>query len=56
MKDAFATTPELTTGDLINASGHKQELERNFSLFSLCAVAINWKHLGSYWRQRCEFL
>jgi len=36
--------------ELINASGHKQELERNFSLLSLCAAAITtgntWVALG----------
>lgn len=31
---------------LINPSGHKQELERNFSLLSLCAVAIT---TGNTW-------
>lgn len=35
---------------LINVSGHKQELERNFSLLSLCAAAITtgntWVALG----------
>ena len=37
--------------DLINASGHKQELERNFNLLSLCGYAITtsgaWVGLGS---------
>jgi hypothetical protein len=35
---------------LINASGHKQELDRNFSLISLCGVAITtgntWTAIG----------
>jgi choline transport protein len=35
---------------LVNASGHKQELERNFSLLSICAVAVTtgntWIALG----------
>lgn len=38
--------PELPAGDLINASGHKQELKRHFSLVSLCAVAIT---TGNTW-------
>lgn len=33
-------------GELINASGHKQELERNFSLLSICAVAVT---TGNTW-------
>lgn len=43
-------SPELSAADLINASGHKQELERNFSLLSLCAIAITsgntWVAIG----------
>lgn len=35
---------------LVNASGHKQELERNFGLLSICAVAVTtgntWIALG----------
>ena len=35
---------------LINASGHRQELERNFSLVSMCSYAITagntWVSLG----------
>ena len=34
----------------INASGHKQELERNFSLLSICGVAVttgvSWTSVG----------
>ena len=26
--------------DLINASGHKQELDRNFGLWSICALSV----------------
>jgi len=33
-------------GELINASGHRQELERNFSLLSICAVAVT---TGNTW-------
>lgn len=51
-----SATPESATtrsaaedqyqGELINASGHKQELERNFSLLSICAVAVT---TGNTW-------
>jgi hypothetical protein len=37
-------------GEVVNASGHKQELDRNFSLLSICAVGIctgnTWAALG----------
>jgi hypothetical protein len=33
-------------GEMVNASGHKQELERNFSLLSICAVAVT---TGNTW-------
>jgi choline transport protein len=37
-------------GETLNASGHKQELERNFSLLSICAIGITtgnvWAALG----------
>jgi hypothetical protein len=37
-------------GDVVNASGHKQELERQFSLLSICSVGITagnqWAALG----------
>jgi choline transport protein len=26
--------------DLVNASGHKQELDRNFGLWSICALGV----------------
>jgi choline transport protein len=32
--------------ELINASGHRQELERNFSLLSICGVAVT---TGNTW-------
>lgn len=32
--------------ELINASGHKQELDRNFSLLSICAIAVT---TGNTW-------
>jgi len=41
---------ENNSEGLINASGHKQELDRNFSLLSLCGVAITtgntWTAIG----------
>lgn len=39
-----------TTVEIINAGGHKQELDRNFSLLSISAVGIvngnTWAALG----------
>jgi choline transport protein len=32
--------------ELVNASGHRQELERNFSLLSICAIAVT---TGNTW-------
>ncbi|KAI0599821.1 putative choline transport protein [Biscogniauxia sp. FL1348] len=37
---------KLETGEVVNASGHRQELERNFSLFNMCAVAVV---IGNCW-------
>ena len=41
---------ELSSEVGINASGHKQELERNFSLLSICGVAVttgvSWTSVG----------
>ncbi len=47
-KSSTDASPSLepSVGELINPSGHKQELERNFSLLSLCAVAIT---TGNTW-------
>lgn len=40
----------IDVGEVLNASGHKQELERNFSLLSICSVGITtgnvWAALG----------
>lgn len=40
----------VDVGEVLNASGHKQELERNFSLLSMCAIGITtgnvWAALG----------
>lgn len=37
---------ERPSVELVNASGHQQELERNFSLLSICAVAVT---TGNTW-------
>ncbi|KAL1304537.1 hypothetical protein AAFC00_003519 [Neodothiora populina] len=47
----FPTTDDVAQGSVVvNASGHTQELERNFSLVSICAVGIvtgnTWAALG----------
>lgn len=39
-------TEERSSEELVNPSGHKQELQRNFSLLSICAVAIT---TGNTW-------
>lgn len=40
----------VESGEVLNASGHKQELERNFSLLSICSIGITtgnvWAALG----------
>ncbi|KAJ5099920.1 hypothetical protein N7532_006921 [Penicillium argentinense] len=42
----LAADDSSNQGEVINASGHKQELDRNFSLLSLCAVAVT---TGNTW-------
>ncbi|PKY09092.1 putative choline transport protein [Aspergillus campestris IBT 28561] len=42
--DSSAETRSST--ELVNASGHRQEVERNFSLISICAVAVT---TGNTW-------
>lgn len=41
----------ITVEAPINASGHRQELEQNFSLFSICGIAVttgeSWIVLGN---------
>lgn len=37
---------EKDQGELVNASGHRQEVERNFSLLSICAIAVT---TGNTW-------
>jgi coproporphyrinogen III oxidase len=40
----------IGVGEVFNASGHKQELERQFSLLSICSIGITtgnvWAALG----------
>jgi choline transport protein len=40
----------IEVGEVLNASGHKQELERQFSLLSVCSIGITtgnvWAALG----------
>jgi hypothetical protein len=45
-KAADSTAAEDHQGELINASGHVQELDRNFSLLSICAIAVT---TGNTW-------
>jgi len=46
----YAAEDEIGVGEVISASGYKQELDRNFSLLSICAVGIRtdntWAALG----------
>ncbi|OAX83895.1 hypothetical protein ACJ72_01741 [Emergomyces africanus] len=41
---------DMKPTEVVNASGHKQELERNFSLLSICAIGIttgnSWTAMG----------
>lgn len=37
---------DKASGELVNASGHRQELQRNFSLLSICAIAVT---TGNTW-------
>lgn len=37
---------DSTSIEVVNASGHRQEVERNFSLLSICAVAVT---TGNTW-------
>ncbi|KAK2775257.1 hypothetical protein FQN52_004040 [Onygenales sp. PD_12] len=44
--DTLGRAPSDRSDEAINASGHKQELERNFSLMSICGVGIT---TGNTW-------
>jgi hypothetical protein len=46
LERAVSPSPSRSSVSLINASGHKQELERQFSLLSICAVGIT---TGNTW-------
>ena len=46
MQTLETATEDRHSGELVNQSGHKQELERNFSLISICAVAVT---TGNTW-------
>lgn len=45
-----AQDDNIGVGEVINASGHKQELERQFGLISICSIGITtgnvWAALG----------
>lgn len=42
----FASASDRPSDEVVNASGHRQELDRNFSLMSICAVAVT---TGNTW-------
>ncbi|KAL1978113.1 hypothetical protein VTN31DRAFT_972 [Thermomyces dupontii] len=46
VKSVEAPVPEDHRSEEVNASGHKQELERNFNLLSICAIAVT---TGNTW-------
>ena len=56
----YAAEDEIDVGEVINASGHKQELDRNFSLLNICAAGIctgnTWAALGGSIVSLIEFL
>ena len=45
------SSDRITVEAPVNASGHRQELEQNFGLFSLCGIAVttgeSWIVLGN---------
>jgi hypothetical protein len=49
-KHSVEAADPVDVGEVINASGHKQELKRQFGLLSICAVSITtgnvWVALG----------
>ena len=56
----YAAEGEIGVGEVINASGRKQELDCKFSLLSICAVGIRidktWAALGGSIVSLIEFL
>ena len=55
----YAIDDNVGQGEVLNASGHVQELERNFSLLSVCSVGITvgamWTALGGSIVRRSYF-
>jgi choline transport protein len=49
-KPQLEADDSVGVGEVFNASGHKQELERQFSLLSICSIGITtgnvWAALG----------
>ncbi|OAL47227.1 amino acid transporter [Pyrenochaeta sp. DS3sAY3a] len=49
-KPQYDADDTIAVGEVLNASGHKQELERQFSLLSICSIGITtgnvWAALG----------
>ena len=49
-KPRLEADDSVGVGEVLNASGHKQELERQFSLLSICSIGITtgnvWAALG----------
>ncbi|KAL2006488.1 hypothetical protein VTN00DRAFT_9156 [Thermoascus crustaceus] len=46
LKTVPSVADDQVSEELVNASGHRQELERNFSLLSICAIAVT---TGNTW-------
>lgn len=46
LRSAHSANGDLAVDDLINASGHVQELERNFNLLSLTGIGLV---VGNVW-------
>ena len=60
VESSSASAESPPSGTLINVSGHKQELERNFGLISLCGLGISsgntWNTLGGTVVRTLHFL
>jgi hypothetical protein len=50
---AAESPPDTGISELINASGHVQELERNFNLLSAAGVGLV---VGSAWMTYCTYI
>lgn len=44
--DPIDAGEDASSVEVVNASGHRQEVDRNFSLLSICAVAVT---TGNTW-------